>query len=165
MTACPHCKTEHSLTKDWPCHWSQERRERFARALVACGVGPGFLPAMAAEVEKLMTTSIFLTNEDDLIAYFTESAGIGVRVSWIEAQRERWLAWSKPILAPFRKVFDNLTVRFIPLALCLLIFIGLPMLILTAPIRIPFAVWRWWVARRLHPTFVDWLKAKGKKKY
>lgn len=161
---CPNCEVDHTqITKDWPCNWPIERRLRFANALTSLGVGPGFLPAMACEVEKLINLSVYEVSEVELIRYMTESAAIAQRLARVESVRDAMLVWSKRITKPFSFTTSD-SRGSIYLKLSLLAVIGPPMLILTTPIRMPFMAIRWWVGRKLHPYFTGWLKQHGKKK-
>lgn len=162
--SCPHCHTDHEPDmRDWPCSWSPERREVFIKRLVSLGVTPVFIPSMAAEVEKIANAGTYVAVEDDLVTYLTESGKVAARVAAIDDRRSRWLAWSRKITRPL-----TITVVDTKVSTCwklmLLLAVGLPMLVLTAPIRMTFAAVKWWVGRKLCPYFIQWLRKYGRRK-
>lgn len=135
---------------------------RFINSMLSLGV---FLdiPAMAAEVEKLSKHSPYLVSEVELISYLSQSNSIAKRISKINEQREHWLTWSRKITRPLTiKIADDKTSIFAKLAI--LTVIGLPMLVLTGPIRLFFHLRKWKINRDFCPYFIEWLKKHGVKK-
>jgi hypothetical protein len=161
---CSHCHTDHEPDmRDWPCSWNPERREHFIKKLIPLGVTPVFIPSMASEVEKITNAGVYIAVEDDLIAYLTESNRIAEKIGKLDETRSRWLAWSRKITRPLTIRVSDTRVSTC-WKLTLLGIIGLPMLILTAPIRLPFAAVKWWIGRKLCPYFTDWLRKHGLRK-
>lgn len=161
---CSHCGTDHKAEKtDWPENWDCGRRAWFAKSMESVGVIPEYAPTMAAQVEKLSKTSPYIVSESELFTYLSQSAMISRRLARINEERDWCLAWSQKITRPLTfKITDNKTSIFFKLVI--LAIIGLPMLFLTAPIRLPFSIWKWWVNRDFHPYFTGWLKKHGVKK-
>ena len=135
----------------------------FIKSISAVGVIPEYAPAMAHEVEKLSKTSPYMVSEVELFAYLAQSATISKKLARINEKRDWCLTWSRKITKPLTiKIADNKT--SICLKLAILTIIGLPMLFLTTPIRLPFSIWKRWTRRNFHPYFTDWLKRNGIKK-
>jgi hypothetical protein len=135
----------------------------FIKSISAVGVIPEYAPAMAHEVEKLSKTSPYMVSEVELFAYLAQSATISKKLARINEKRDWCLTWSRKITKPLTiKIADNKT--SICLKLAILTIIGLPMLFLTTPIRLPFSIWKRWAGRKFCPYFTDWLKKHGVKK-
>lgn len=161
---CTHCKTDHKSEKVcWPENWDEDRRMWFTKSISAVGVIPEYAPAMAHEVEKLSKTSSYMVSEVELFAYLAQSATISKKLARINEKRDWFLTWSRKITKPLTiKIADGKTSIFCKLII--LTIIGLPMLFLTTPIRLPFSIWKRWTGRNFHPYFTDWLKRNGIKK-
>ena len=161
---CPHCNTDHQAVKaDWPESWTQARRLEFAKRLMCLGVVLAYVPTMAAEVQKLICQSPYLVTEEDLFRYLDESNKIVVKINAIERSRDACLSWTKPITNLFKfKINDNKAMVIIKILL--LVIIGAPLFVLTVPIRLPFAVAKFLVKRKLHTFFTGWLAKNGKLK-
>jgi hypothetical protein len=161
---CKHCKTDHKPEAVcWPENWDEDRRAWFVKSVSAVGVIPEYAPAMTHEVEKLSKTSPYIVSEVELFAYLTQSATISKKLARINEKRDWCLSWSRKITRPLTfKIADNRTSIFFKFVI--LLIIGLPMLVLTTPIRLPFSIWKRWAGRNFHPYFTGWLRKNGIKK-
>ncbi len=161
---CSHCGTDHKVeAKSWPDSWDADRRMCFTKSMLLVGVKEEYTPAMAAEIEKLSKTSPYIVSEVELVAYMLQSAIVSKEINKVSAMRERWLAWSRSITRPLTfKVADSRTSFVCKMAI--LVVIGLPMLLLTAPIRTFFSLYKWLVCWDFHPYFTEWLKKNGVEK-
>lgn len=149
MTECPKCQVEHDLG-GWPETWDPVRQDIFIQRMLRYDVLPSMVPSMACELEHLQA------NENDLEEYFIECKKNIRRLSQVELNRLDALGWSFAIINPLTITReDPLVAKLVKLG-CLLL-VGVPILILTAPIRL----WYWlrfsWVRDSISPTFREWI--------
>ena len=161
---CKHCHISHPpVHHEWPESWDEVRRHNFTHAMVALNVGKDYISTMAAEIERMKTSSPYVVSEHELIQYLSQSHIIAGRLAGIEDRRQRLLGWSWKLGDRFNPTIDdNSAIGFLKLGV--LVLLGGPLFFVTVPIRLPLAIWRWRVASDFHPHFTDWLKVHGVKK-
>jgi hypothetical protein len=154
---CKHCGTEHLLNKvpcDWPENWSPERAAQFVKDVGGLlGIGPDSAPAMAVEVEKINRQTQYTVTERDLLSWLNETHVISQRLRLLAIERAMWLGWAAFVGFGASDGLGTLLLKLF----CLCLF-GLPLLAITLPIRITFALRRRRIMRDLHPYFIDWVK-------